>query len=56
MPVPTSVPRAIDVDVLVDGARAAVLASGAVTAITDRIVPEVAKAGTVARCDATSRA
>jgi hypothetical protein len=45
MPVITSAPKAIDVDVLVDAARAALLASSAVTAITSSIFSEIAVEG-----------
>jgi hypothetical protein len=38
-------PRAIDPDILIDGARAALLASGAVTAITSAIYSEIAAEG-----------
>jgi hypothetical protein len=42
----TSTPRAIDPDLLIDGARAALLASGAVTTITSNIYSEIAGEGT----------
>jgi hypothetical protein len=42
VPVITSAPRAIDPDLLIDGCRAALLASGAVTAITSAIYSEIA--------------
>jgi hypothetical protein len=42
----TSVARSIDVDIVIDGCRAALLASGAVTAITSNIFSEIAFEGT----------
>lgn len=41
----TRVPKALDVDCILDGARAALLASGAVAAITTRIYPRQAPEG-----------